>query len=132
MGGHPALARFYRERFRSEFRTAFDAWILTDPLRSHDAPKTPFAMPQYRVAEQATSAGLDAQAAAHADDAAAANHRADSYMLGVVLFATALFFAGISTKLRDARQRYVVLGMGYTVFLGALVWLATLPVELTA
>jgi hypothetical protein len=29
-------------------------------------------------------------------------------MLGVVLFATALFFAGMSTKLRDERQRFVV------------------------
>ena len=52
-------------------------------------------------------------------------------MLGVVLFATSLFFAGISTKLRDGRQRFVVLGMGYIVFLGTLVWLATLPVEFT-
>ena len=131
VGGSPGLARFYRERFRPEFRPAFDAWIATDPLHNHDAPETPFAMPQYQLAEQARGVSLDRQAAAYADHAAAANHRADEYMLGVVLFATSLFFAGISTKIAAGRQRVVVLSLGYAILLGALLWLATLPVQFT-
>jgi hypothetical protein len=39
-------------------------------------------------------------------------------MLAVVLYASALFFAGISTKLDSRAVRIVVLGLGYTVFLG--------------
>ena len=66
----------------------------------------------------------------YADGASQANHRADNYMLAVVLFATALFFAGISTKLLAARQRDIVLVLGFVIFVGAVVWLATLPVQL--
>jgi hypothetical protein len=52
-------------------------------------------------------------------------------MLAVVLFASALFFAGISTKLTTVRARTVVLGLGCLVFVGTAIWLATLPTHLT-
>ena len=55
--------------------------------------------------------------------------RASNYVLSVVLFAVALFFAGISTKLDSDRLRGVMLGIGYVIFLGALVWVATFPVS---
>ena len=55
--------------------------------------------------------------------------RASNYVLGVVLFAVALFFAGISTKLDSERLRGVMLGLGYAVFLGAVIWVATFPVS---
>ena len=48
-------------------------------------------------------------------------------MLCVVLFASALFFAGISTRLRSDGPRLVILGLGYAVFLGALGWMLTFP-----
>jgi hypothetical protein len=57
--------------------------------------------------------------------------RADDYSLTVVLFAAALFFAGISTRLRSPTSRMVVLGLGYVLFLGSLVWIATFPVSLS-
>ena len=44
------LADFYLERFRPEFRPAFDAWLATDPLTNPDAPPTPFAMDDYQLA----------------------------------------------------------------------------------
>lgn len=52
-------------------------------------------------------------------------------MLAVVLFATALFFAGISTKLDIPSMRWTLLALGWTIFLGTAIWLATLPVQLT-
>jgi hypothetical protein len=52
-------------------------------------------------------------------------------MLAVVLFASALFFAGISTKLHTDSARRAVLGLGWLVFLGTAIWLATLPVQVT-
>jgi len=36
----------------------------------------------------------------------------------------------ISTKLLAARQRDIVLVLGFVSFVGAVVWLATLPVQL--
>jgi hypothetical protein len=52
-------------------------------------------------------------------------------MLAVVLFATSLFFAGMSAKLGELRTRSVLLGLGWVLFLATLIWLATLPVQLT-
>jgi hypothetical protein len=52
-------------------------------------------------------------------------------MLALVLFASALFFAGISTKLGTQDARLVTLGLGWVLFLGTVIWLATLPVRLT-
>lgn len=125
-----ALADFYADRFRDEFRPAFAAWLATKPFTSRDAPPSPFAMPQYRLKATTESGRLEAVAAADSQGAKDANQRADEYMLGVVLFACSLFFAGISAKLHDGRARVVLLGLGWAIFLGAAVWLATLPVDL--
>jgi hypothetical protein len=53
-------------------------------------------------------------------------------MLAVVLFALALFFAGISAKLHSLPARASILALGCVVFIGTLIWIATLPVMLTA
>jgi hypothetical protein len=125
------LADFYRRRFRDEFKPAFDAWLATDPLTNAGAPATPFAMPEYRLKANGEADRLEGKAAANSEAAKNANQRADNYMLALVLFASALFFAGISTKLQSVRARTVVLGLGCALFLGTVVWLATLPVEVT-
>jgi hypothetical protein len=52
-------------------------------------------------------------------------------MLAVVLFASSLFFAGISSKLQSVAARVVVLGLGCVLFLGTVIWVATSPVQLT-
>ena len=88
-------------------------------------------MPQYRVAEAVQSANLNTAAGRYADDAGEANERADDYMLAVVLFASSLFFAGISTKLRTGRQREAILALGYLIFIGTVVWIATLPLAIS-
>ena len=54
--------------------------------------------------------------------------RADNYSLAGVLFAVSLFFAGISTRLGRTTPRMVVLGLGYVLFLGSVIWIATFPV----
>jgi hypothetical protein len=123
------LARFYRRRFRPEFQPAFEAWVATRPFTSPDAPLTPFAMPQYKVSEAVQSSRLNAQAGEHANAAEVANQRADNYVLAVVLLASALFFAGISTKMRTLRQREALLALGWVIFLGTAVWLITSPVQ---
>ena len=47
------LADFYRKRFRAEFQPAFEAWVATKPRTNPDAPLSPFAMPQYKLAATA-------------------------------------------------------------------------------
>ena len=125
------LAGFYRARFREEFKPAFAAWLATQPLTSPNAPRTPFAMPAYRLATSEEADRLDLAAAADSETAKAANERANNYMLAVVLFASSVFFAGMSAKLRTRNARITLLAIGGVLFLGTVVWLATLPVQLT-
>jgi hypothetical protein len=125
------LARFYRRRFRAEFRPAFEAWVATRPRANPDAPLSPFAMPQYKLAATEKADRLESQAAAFSAGVARFIQRADNYSLAVVLFAASLFFAGISTRLRSSMPRFIVLGLGYTVFLCTVVWIATFPVSVS-
>jgi hypothetical protein len=124
----PELAQFYRRRFRPEFTPAFDAWLATRPLTNPKAPLTPFALPEYRVAEAKKADRLNRTAGVYAGKADRANKKANDFVLAVVLFAACLFFAGISTKVRSLRQRESLLVIGWTIFLGTAVWLVTLAV----
>jgi hypothetical protein len=110
VAGDAELAGFYQQRFREEFQPAFDAWQATQPLTNPDAPLTPFALREYRLADADRATRLNRAAGARSDAASAANHHADQYLLAVVLFATALFFAGISGKVRSQLSRELLLG----------------------
>jgi hypothetical protein len=125
------LADFYFKRFRKEFRPAVDAWAATRPLKNPNAPLTPFAMPQYKLAARADSDRLDAEAEVYAAQARRNIQRASNYVLGVVLFASALFFAGMSTKLTSPKLRIAMLSIGCVVFLLTALWIATSPVSVT-
>jgi len=125
------LADFYRKRFRAEFVPAFQAWIATRPRTNSNAPLSPFAMPQYKLAATAQADRLEVQAAGFSEQVGGFIQRADNYSLTVVLFAASLFFAGISTRLRSLTPRMFVLGLGYALFLGSLIWIATFPVSLS-
>jgi hypothetical protein len=125
------LAAFYRARFRNEFERPFTAWLATTPFTNRSAPKTPFDMPQYRLKAVAEADRLESVAARASQQAKDANEHADNYMLAVVLFASSLFFAGLSVKLQSIRARAITLGLGCSVFLGTLIWVSTLPVHLT-
>jgi hypothetical protein len=125
------LADFYLKRFRPEFRPAFDAWVATRPRINRHAPLSPFAMPEYKLAASTEADQLEAKAGALSLEVGRFIQRADNYALAVVLFAVALFFAGISTRLHSLAPRMVVLGLGYALFLGGTVWIATFPVSLS-
>ena len=125
------LQDFYFRRFRAEFKPAVVAWLATKPLKNPDAPLTPFAMPQYKLAATAEAERLDADAEVSAAQVRRNIQRSSNYVLGVVLFSVALFFAGTSTKLNDPRLRAVAVGVGCAIFLGTLVWIATSPISLS-
>ena len=124
------LSDFYFKRFRDEFRPAVNAWLATRPLRNPKAPLTPFAMPQYKLAAAAEAKRLDAAAEVSSAEVRRYIQRGSNYVLGVVLFSVALFFAGMSTRLTDVRLRTITLTLGCMVFLGTLIWIATSPVSI--
>ena len=127
--GETRLTSFYRKRFRPEFTPAFNAWVATRPLMTRGAPPTPFAMPQYRLAARAEAARLDETADLLSAQVHRNIQRSTNYVLGVVLFAVALFFAGMSTKLTAPGLRKAMLVVGCIIFLGTAVWIATSPVS---
>ena len=128
----PALAAFYQARFRAGVQARVRRLAGNEAVHEQggaaDAVRDEAVSPEGVDRKQAGSTWprpTDSQAAKDA------NQRADNYMLAVVLFATALFFAGISTKLDIPSMRWTLLALGWTVFLGTAIWLATLPVQLT-
>ena len=125
------LTDFYFKRFRKEFKPAVNAWIATRPLKNPKAPLTPFAMPQYKLAAQAEADQLDAQAELFAGQVRRDIQRSSNYVLCVVLFASSLFFAGMSAKLRTPNLRIAMLSVGCVVFLATAVWIATSPVSVS-
>lgn len=127
--GETKVADFYVDRFRDEFRPAYEAWIAQRPLTNADAPSSPFAMEEYQVAARNQAAELDAAAEASAADVRINIQRSSNYVLTVVLYAIVLFFAGMSTRLSNRRLRWVTTMAGTVVLLGALAWLATFPVS---
>jgi hypothetical protein len=125
------LEGFYRKRFRPEFQPAFQAWVATKPRKNPSAPLSPFAMPQYTLAANTKADRLEARAGAFSQRVGLLIQRADNYALAGVLFAVSLFFAGISTRLRSPTPKMVVLGLGYALFLGSVIWIATFPVSVS-
>lgn len=123
------LATFYRNRFRKEFVPAFNAWLAAGPFENPDAPPTPFAIPQYRLAAAAEAERLDADAELSSAQVRRNIQRGSNYVLCVVLFAVSLFFAGISTRVKAPGSRKVLLGIGCLLFLGTVAWIATFPVS---
>ena len=127
--GEAAVAAFYADRFRAEFRPAFDAWMATRPLTNPGAPPTPFAMPQYQLASRQDAARLDTAAETSAAEVRRDIQIASDYVLTVVLYAVVLFFAGMSTKIAAHRLRWILAGAGCLVLAGAIAWIATFPIS---
>jgi hypothetical protein len=125
------LADFYYARFRAEFRPAVEAWIATQPLRNPDAPLTPFAMPEYVLAAREEAQRQDEITEVKSAEVRRNIQRQSNYVLGVVLFATALFFAGMSTRVSTRALRLTILGLGVALFVGTVVWIATFPVSVS-
>lgn len=128
--GDTNVAEFYEGRFRDEFEPAFDAWMAEEPLTNPDAAASPFALPEYQVESKEQAEQLDREAERSAALVQRNIQRASNYVLGVVMFAVALFFAGMSTKFSSRRLRGFMLACGFLVLAGGLVWLAVSPISL--
>lgn len=128
--GEKELANFYMDRFRAEFKPAFEAWLATRPQENPSAPPTPFAMKEYQVTSRQESVKLDAAAEASAAVVSLDIQRASKYVLTVVLYAVVLFFAGMSTRLASRPLRWVMVVAGCAVLVSAMAWIATFPVSL--
>ena len=122
------VSGFLRLRFRDEFAPAVEAWVATDPVNNPDAPKTPFEMDDYVVASAVEAVELSALADEKSLDARDANQNGDNYVLTMVLFASVLFFGGVSSKMSSRRNQLLMLSFGIIVLVAGVVILSTLPI----
>ena len=123
------LMNFLYERFRPEMKTALDAWMALEPLKNPDAPPSPFAMEAYKSAAQDESDQLLVVAEQKLKEAEQANQTSDNYVLLTVMFASVLFFGGISTKFEQFLIRAALIAFAILIFLSGIVILATYPIN---
>ena len=123
------LSQFYLDRFRPEFRPAFDAWVAFKPRINPDAPSSPFAMPEYKLAAQAEADELEAQANALVAEGSAALQTNNEYVLTTVFLASVLFFATLSMRMHWYRVKAAVLLLGLLMLLVSIYRLLSLPVH---
>lgn len=124
------VSGFIFERFRDEFRPAMDAWLDTDPFGNPDAPGTPFDMEEYQLAAVIQADELLTTAEARSQEAREHNQQSDDYVLMAVVFASVLFFVGLSSKLPNPKSGLAILIIGIVLFVGAAAVVLTFPIEI--
>lgn len=121
LGGNEEIADFYFDRFRDEFRVAFDAWIALDPLENPNAPSNPMAMEEYQPAAELEAEQLENRADELFQAGEDANTISDIYTLTTLLFAAGLFFAAISERFEYFRAQVILLCIAGIAVIGGLV-----------
>ena len=121
---------FLYERIRQDFRSVMEEWLETEPIANPDAPATPFEMDAYSSPGAIEAETLRSRADQLATEARTANQNGDNYILTTVLFASVLFFAGVSTKLASERNRAVLLSVGVAILITGAITVLSFPVEI--
>jgi hypothetical protein len=130
VSSNETLARFYSDRFRSEAKTAFDAWMATQPFDNVNAPPHPFVTNFYQPRLLSQAAMAEAESQKLWRQAGEAGRTSRGYVLITVLLASALFCGGTASKFQKPSIRRAVVALGLAAFLFAAARLLLLPVQL--
>jgi hypothetical protein len=123
------LVDFYKNRFRPEFEVAFEAWLATDPKNNPEAPKSPFAMPEYSVSEAQEADRLELEASSTYAKGTEANQNSDDYVLNTVILASVLFLAGVQTRIKSVPVRMIIVILALLILGFGLFNIATYPIH---
>jgi hypothetical protein len=125
--GNVPAQRLAIQRFRPEFRVAFDAWRATEPETNRDAPPGPTYMPEYKQPALQQAESLDRRAEKASAAGSAAGETSDKYVRTTVFLASVLFLVGISTHFPLRGVRYALVAVGALLLIISLVQLTQLP-----
>ena len=125
--GKAQAAEFFERRFRDEYRTAFAAWMKTDPFNNAQAPPGPIFMPDYHNAKHEQFLGLNKQAAEIADQGTKSGETGDQYVRITVLLATVLLITAIGQRFRFKSVRVVFMILAFILLCLPLWQLLVLP-----
>lgn len=117
---------FVQERFRDEFKPAFEAWMALVP-EGEAPPGTPFEQPEYAPESRDEATARLADSETFAEVSADANQTGDNFVLTAVIMASVLFFAGVGTKLKGRAVRLFMLLVAAIFFLGGVGFMLSLP-----
>ena len=123
------ISGFTYKRFRSEFQPAVRAWLNTDPFENPDAPSVPFTMDEYVLADGEEADELVQKAERRSAAARQANQRSDNYVLMTIMFATVLFFAGVSSKMDTVKARVFLISAAVIVLVVSIGVILSFPIE---
>lgn len=121
------LADYLSARFPEPLASAWTAWIALKPQQNPDAPASPFDMPEYVTPGSVEAAEADQRADGLFQQALDNNQRGDNYTLLAVVFATVLFFAAVSGRVKRTSSAWFLLGVALVLFIGAAVTLISYP-----
>lgn len=119
-------ADFLFARFPEPLKTASVAWRATNPFEHPEAPASPFDMPEYLLRERVEVDRWEQTAQTEFATGERANYLANRYLLFTIIYASVLFFAGISGKFRWQAVDLTVLVLGaLTLLVGVVVMLSS-------
>ena len=127
LDGKAEAAEFFERRFRDEYRTAFAAWMKTDPFNNAQAPAGPIFMSEYHNAKHEQFLGLTKQAADIADHGTKSGETGDQYVRITVLLATVLLITAIGQRFRFKVVRVVFMILAWLLLCLPLWQLLRLP-----
>jgi hypothetical protein len=123
----PQLQAMLVRRFSPEYRTAFAAWLDTEPFTNPDAPPGPGYLPEYHNPQTEQAETLNEQAATLEEAGTEARHTADEWVRATVLFALVLFLVAVGQRFRVRGVRIATIAMALTLFSYGLYEIVTLP-----
>lgn len=121
------LTEFLQARFPEPLATVFPAWLGARPLMNPSAPQTPFDMEAYVIPESVRARAADVAADRKFDEALRNNQRGDNYTVLTIGFATVLFFAALSERMRRRSAQWALLCIGGFGFVLLAIVLASFP-----
>jgi len=125
--GDQRVMDYLAARFPEPLQTAFVAWQATQPSTNVHAPSSPFVMPEYDIPELSAAKAADHRADMKFAEALRNNQRGDNYTFLAVAFASVLFFAAMSGRMKSRRSQWTLLGISLAAFAGAVFLLLLFP-----
>jgi hypothetical protein len=124
---NPELQAMLVRRFSPEYRTAFAAWLDTDPFTNPDAPPGPGYLPEYQNPQMERANELNEKAVTLEKAGTEARHSAEEYVRATVLFALVLFLVAVGQRFRLRGVRIATIAMALALFAYGLYDISTLP-----
>jgi hypothetical protein len=125
--GNKRLQTILVRRFTPDYRSAFAAWLKTDPLNNPSAPAGPAYMPGFKNPNLEQAKNLNEQASVSFEQGTAARETAEKYVRATVFFASVLFLVAIAQRFKIHRVRVGANALACAMLIYACISVATLP-----